>query len=158
MSGKNCFFIGHRDASEEIFPLLYAAVEKHIVCCGVTEFIAGHYGGFDRLAAKAVKMAKYNYPEVKLTLLLPYHPTEQQIPIPAGFDSTFYPDGMEKVPRKAAIVKANQYMVNHSDFLIAYVWHPAGNSKTLLEYAKKRQRKGLIQITALQHQTFNADK
>lgn len=32
------------------------------------------------------------------------------------------------------------------------------NSKTLFEYAKKRERKGLIQITNLQHLTFNTDK
>lgn len=105
MSGKNCFFIGHRDASEEIFPLLYAAVEKHIICYGVTEFIAGHYGGFDRLAAKAVKMAKYDYPEVKLTLLLSYHPTEQQIPIPTGFDSTFYPTEWKEFLARLLLLK-----------------------------------------------------
>lgn len=73
MGGKSCFFIGHREASEEIYPVLYAAVEQHIVEYGVTEFIVGHYGGFDRLAASAVKEAKRFYPEVKLTLLLAYH-------------------------------------------------------------------------------------
>ena len=45
MGGKSCFFIGHREASEEIYPVLYAAVEQHIVEYGVTEFIVGHYGG-----------------------------------------------------------------------------------------------------------------
>ena len=79
MGGKSCFFIGHREASEEIYPALYAAVEQHILEYGVTEFIVGHYGGFDRLAASAVKEAKRFYPEVKLTLLLPYHPAERPI-------------------------------------------------------------------------------
>ena len=74
MGGKGCFFIGHREASEEIYPALYAAVEQHILEYGVTEFIVGHYGGFDRLAASAVKEAKRFYPEVKLTLLLPSPP------------------------------------------------------------------------------------
>ena len=102
MDTKSCFFIGHREASEEIYPALYAAVEQHIVEYGVTEFIVGHYGGFDRLAASAVKEAKRFYPEVKLTLLLPYHPAERPIPTLDGFDGTFYPPGMESVPRKAA--------------------------------------------------------
>ena len=93
MGGKSCFFIGHREASEEIYPVLYAAVEQHIVEYGVTEFIVGHYGGFDRLAASAVKAAKHLYPDVKLILLLPYHPAEQPISTPDGFDSTFYPPG-----------------------------------------------------------------
>ena len=49
---KSCFFIGHREASEEIFPELAEAVERHIVDYGVTEFIVGNYGGFDRMAAR----------------------------------------------------------------------------------------------------------
>ena len=117
MSGKSCFFIGHRETSEAIYPALYAAVEQHILEYGVTEFIVGHYGGFDRLAASAVKEAKRFYPEVKLTLLLPYHPAERPIPTPDGFDSTFYPPGMESVPRKAAIIRANRYVVDHVDYL-----------------------------------------
>ena len=150
MDMKSCFFIGHREASEEIYPALYAAVEQHIVEYGVTEFIVGHYGGFDRLAASAVKEAKRFYPEVKLTLLLPYHPAERPIPTPAGFDGTFYPSGMESVPRKAAIVRANRYMVDHTDFLIAYAWHPASNAKKLVEYARRGRWQNHLQITMLE--------
>ena len=69
MNGKSCFFIGHRETSEAIYPALYAVVEQHILEYGVTEFIVGHYGGFDRLAASAVKAAKHLYPDVKLILL-----------------------------------------------------------------------------------------
>ena len=149
MVGKSCFFIGHREASEEIYPALYAAVEQHIVEYGVTEFIVGHYGGFDRLAASAVKEAKCFYPEVKLTLLLPYHPAQRHIPTPDGFDGTFYPSGMESVPRKAAIIRANRYVVDHVDYLIAYVWHPASNARELVEYAKRRENRNLIGITVI---------
>ncbi|MGI6126027.1 MAG: hypothetical protein ACOYEF_03595 [Planifilum sp.] len=151
MSQKSCFFIGHRETPEEIYPVLCAAVEEHIVRYGVTEFIVGRYGCFDGLAAKAVKTAKQTHPEVGLTLLLPYHPAERPIPVPDGFDSTYYPPGMENVPRKVAIVRANRYMVDHTDFLIAYAWHPVSNARDLLEYARKREGKGLIQVTALPH-------
>lgn len=150
MGGKSCFFIGHREASEEIYPVLYAAVEQHIVEYGVTEFFVGHYGGFDRLAALAVKEAKRFYPEVKLTLLLPYHLAERPISTPDGFDSTFYPPGMESVPRKIAIVRANRYVVDHVDYLIAYVWHPASNAWELVEYARKKLRTLCLSITLIQ--------
>lgn len=30
MGGKSCFFIGHREVSEEIYPAVYAAVERHV--------------------------------------------------------------------------------------------------------------------------------
>lgn len=71
MARKSIFFIGHREASEKMYPELKAAVEQHITEYGVTEFIVGHYGGFDRLAARAVVEAKKIHPEVTLTLLLP---------------------------------------------------------------------------------------
>ena len=52
-----------------------------------------------------------------LTNMLPYHPYDRPTPIPPGFDGTFYPPGMETVPKWAAIVHANRYMVEHSDYL-----------------------------------------
>lgn len=149
MNGKTCFFIGHRDTPAEIYPALYAAIEDHIVNYGVREFIVGHYGSFDRLAASAVKAAKHFYPEVKLTLLLPYHPAERSIPTTDGFDSTFYPPEMESVPRKAAIIRANRYVVDHVNYLIAYVWHPVSNAWELVEYAKRRAKKDALVITLI---------
>lgn len=157
MDTKSCFFIGHREASEEIYPALYAAVEQHILEYGVIEFIVGHYGGFDRLAALAVKEAKRFYPEVKLTLLLPYHPAERPIPTPDGFDSTFYPPGLESVPRKIAIVRANRYVVDHVDYLIAYAWHPASNARELVEYARSQKQKVPIFITMLKSSNQERD-
>lgn len=149
MNGKSCFFIGHREATYDIMPALEKAIEKHITEYGVTEFIVGHYGGFDRLAAEAVITAKQIHPEITLSLLLPYHPTERPIEKPEGFDSTYYPPGMEAVPRKLAIVRANRYVVGHVDYLIAYVWHPASNARDCLEYAQKREQKKLISVTVL---------
>lgn len=146
---KSCFFIGHREASSEILPTLREVIEQHIVEYGVTEFIVGHYGGFDRMAARAVIAAKEQHPEIALSMLIPYHPSERCVELPSGFDNTFYPPGMEKVPRRVAIVRANRYMVDHVDYLIAYVWHPASNARNLLEYAQKHEQKGEISITIL---------
>lgn len=144
---KSCFFIGHREASEEIYADLRAAVEQHIVEFCVTEFIVGHYGGFEKLAARAVIEAKKTHPEVTLTLFLPYHPAERPMTAPEGFDgSTYYPPDMERVSRRVAIVRANRYMVDHMDFLIAYAWHPASNARELVEYAKAREIQGKIKV------------
>jgi len=145
----SCFFIGHREASEAIFPVLMEAVEQHITEYGVTEFIVGNYGGFDHLAAKAVINAKKEHPEIVLSMLIPYHPAERSVKLPKGFDNTFYPPGMEKIPRRLAILQANRFMVDHVDYLIAYAWHPASNARNLLEYARKRENRGYLSITAL---------
>lgn len=143
MNGKSCFFIGHRETPDAVLPLLQETVNRHIECYGVTEFIVGHYGNFDCLAAKQL------HPEIILSLLIPYHPAERPIKKPKGFDNTYYPPGMEDVPRKLAIVRANRYMVDHVDFLIAYAWHPASNARKLVEYAEKKMTKGIIQVTNL---------
>ena len=55
---KTCFFIGHRETGERILPALAQEIERHVTEYGVTEFVVGHYGGFDRLAASAVREAK----------------------------------------------------------------------------------------------------
>ena len=146
---KSCFFIGHREASSEVLPALMEAVEQQIVEFGVTEFIVGNYGGFDHMAAKAVIAAKERHPGISLSMLIPYHPAEQPIKLPPGFDNTFYPPGMEKVPRRLAIVRANRFMVDHVDYLIAYVWHPASNARDLVEYARNREQRNLISVTVL---------
>ena len=144
--GKSCFFIGHRDAPEAIYPQLLAEVERHIAELGVTEFIVGHYGRFDRLAARVVIAAKQRHPNISLLLLLPYHPSEQSIEIPIGFDNTYYPPDMEKVPRRLAIVRANRYVVDHVDYLIAYAWHPASNAQELVKYAAVRRQNAKVTV------------
>ena len=146
---RSCFFIGHRETGEEVLPALTKAVEQHITKYGVTEFIVGNYGGFDRMAAKAVIAANARHPQSILSFLIPYRPAERPLKTPPGFDNTFYPPGMEKVSRKLAIVRANRYMADQVDYLIAYVWHPASNARNLLEHAQKRASKGLLHITAL---------
>lgn len=143
---KSCFFIGHRNLSEEYFPFLEMAVRYHIEEYGVTDFLVGNYGAFDSMAARAVVLAKQEHPQVTLTLLLPYHPGERPIALPPQFDGSFYPPGMEKVPRRLAILRANRYAVMHSDYLIAGVWHAASNARNLLEEARRLEEKGRIKI------------
>ena len=132
-----------------MLPVLAQEVERHITEHGVTEFVVGHYGGFDRLAASAVREAKKRHPEITLTLLLPYHPVERPIPTPEGFDRTLYPEGMETVPKRLAIVRANHWMLCHSDYLIAYVSHPSAGSREVLEEARRREARGLMSVVNL---------
>ena len=144
--GKSCFFIGYREADERLLPRLEMTIERLIVEEHVRYFYVGGYGGFDRIAAAAVKHAKQKYPDITLMLVLPYHPSERPIDTPNGFDGTYYPDGLENVPRRYAIVRTNKIMVDTCDWLVCYVRHRVSNSWNLLEYAQRRANKGLIQI------------
>lgn len=112
-------------------------------------FYVGGYGGFDRIAGTAVKQAKRHHPDIVLNLVLPYHPAERPIEVPPGYDGTYYPEGLENVPRQYAIVRANRIMVDTSDWLPAYVRHGASNSRSVLEYAQRREKKGFIQVINL---------
>ena len=138
MERKSCFFIGHREATLEVLPVLEDTIEEYISKYGVSEFVVGNYGGFDHLAARAVMEAKSRHPKITLFLLIPYHPAERPIETPLGFDGIFYPPGMESVPRRYAIIRANRYMIDHTDFLIAYAWHPGSNARNMVEYARRK--------------------
>ena len=143
---STCFFIGHHDAPERLRSLLDAAVEQHISEYGVTEFIAGHYGRFDYMAAGAVKTAKKHHPEVMLTLLLPYYPYPYDT---SDYDRTFYPEGLETVPKTYAIVRANEYMIKNVDFLICYDTGRIGKTRDFVAFARRREKKCLIHVTNL---------
>lgn len=132
-----CFLFGHRDAPASIQSKIEEAVERHYLEHGVGHFVVGRYGNFDRMAAGAVKAVKQRHSDICLSLLLPYHPAERPVETPPGFDGTLYPEGMDSVPRKFAIVRANQYMVKNADTVICYVKH-FGNTRALLERAQKR--------------------
>lgn len=146
---KSCFFIGHREVDESLLPKLQGAIERLITEEDVSYFYVGGYGGFDRIAGVAVKQAKKQHPKIVLKLVLPYHPAERPVVTPAGYDGTYYPDGIEKVPRQYAVVRSNKILVDTSDWLIAYVRHGASNSRKLLEYAQRRERKELIRVINL---------
>lgn len=144
---KSCFFIGHREANGSLLPRLETEIERLIIEEQVRYFYVGGYGGFDSVAATTVKKAKKKHPDITLMLVLPYHPAERPIEKPLGYDGTYYPEGLEKTPRPFAIVKTNQLMVDSCDWLVCYVRHGASNSRNLLEYALRRAKKGLVQIT-----------
>ena len=144
---KSCFFIGHREANESLLPKLESEIERLITEEQVRYFYVGGYGGFDGIAATAVKKVKKKYSDITLMLVLPYHPAERPIEKPPGYDGTYYPEGLEKTPRPFAITKANQRMVDTCEWLVCYVRHGASNSRNLLEYAQRREKKGLIKIT-----------
>ena len=132
-----------------MLPFLAAEVERHITEYSVKEFCVGHYGNFDRMAALVLSEAKQRHPEIILQLLTPYHPFDRSVDVPDGFDGTFYPPGMESIPRQYAIPRANHYMIQNSTHLIAYARFTASNTRKFVEYAQARERKGLMKVTLI---------
>lgn len=135
---KVCFMFGHTSVPTDICNAIAMAVEKHYLQYGVRIFVVGNRGEFDQRAASAVKALKRRYTDVSLMLLLAYHPGERPVALTDGVDGSFYPP-LEGTPRPFAIVKANQYMVDHADTIICFAKYP-GNSKKLYEYAERHRR------------------
>ena len=135
---------GHADCPDSILPEIEKAIELHYCAYGARCFYVGSRGQFDRLAAAAAKRVKQQYPDLQLFLLLAYHPAERPVNLADGFDGSFYPP-LETVPKPYAIVRANRYMASCCDSVICYVKH-GGNTRNLLEYAQRRQRKGVLVI------------
>ena len=144
--GKTCFFIGNRHAPSSIKDQLSEVVEKHITEYGVNTFTVGHYGGFDYMVQSVLRDTKKRYTNIELYLLAPYALTQKK-EIPDGFNGAFYPEGLETVPMRYAIVQANRYTVQQSDYLISYPG--VGNSRKIVEYAQGREKKGLIKVTLI---------
>ena len=68
MAIKTCFFIGHREATEEIYPLLAKEVERHGAELGVEEFVVGQLLrlGLQQLVEGFLHAASYKFLELPL--------------------------------------------------------------------------------------------
>ena len=137
---SSCFFIGHRDASSELLPAVRAAAERLIREEGVTDFYVGSRGNFDRLAAAAVRGLRESYPDVRLYLVLAYLSATGSA-LPDGFAGSVFPEGLERVPRRFAILRANRAMVDTCEYLVAYAPHATGNARQVVEYARGKGRR-----------------
>ena len=62
------------------------------------------------------------------------------------FNGTIYPDGLEFVPQKLAIIKRNEWMVDNSSFLIAYIDHEWGGAYRTFKYAQRKKHIKVISI------------
>ncbi len=140
---KTCSFAGHANISqkEETKLKIKNEIINLIENKEVSTFYNGGKSDFDWLCALCLAEVKIDYPFIKSYLILSYIPKEQDEytnTILKIFDSTIYPN-IENVPPRFAILKRNEWMIDNSDFLIAYVKHSWGGAAKTLEYAKKNK-------------------
>ncbi|MBO4898141.1 MAG: DUF1273 domain-containing protein [Clostridia bacterium] len=145
MQTLRCCFAGHgmiRDG--DIGQRIINTADILIKQFSVNEFWIGNYGDFDRSAAYAVRSLKKTYDGITLNLIIPYltqEITRHKDYYKENFDNIIIADIPEKTPKKLYILKANEYMVNNSDFLICYVKLSFGGAVKTLEYAKRKRIK-----------------
>ena len=137
-----CTFAGHREplttTDAMIIPdRLQAALEELLKLDGQFHFRFGGMGWFDQQCARAVRSAKRLHPEkqMQLTLVLPY---PRKIEDADLYDEIHIPDEIRPLHCKAAIPARNRWLVEHSQYLIAYVARSSGGAAKTLECARER--------------------
>ena len=134
---KTCCFFGHREVTHNIREKLTAIIEKLVTEGGVTDFYVGHQGQFDSMVYSVLKELKEVYPNIRYTVVLAYMP-DSYIKEVYGED-TLFPDDMERVPKKYAISKRNDWMIQHSDYAVCYVHKITGGAAKFRDKAEKRR-------------------
>ncbi len=129
---------GHRDVPEpeKVKIWLKEAVEE-LILEGATCFFLGGYGQFDALAAAVVREQKKLHPQVRSVLVLPYLDRYYDA---YAYDETVYPP-LESVPKRYAIARRNEYMVDRADAVIAFVVHSFGGAYKTLCYARRKDKR-----------------
>ena len=145
MENKICCFAGHSSIVDksDLRVHVYEKCEKLICRYGVKTFWVGNYGSFDFLASGVVRNLKSKYPDIELDLILPYVTktiNEYREMYYKEYDHMIIADMPENTPVRYRILKCNQFMIEQSDFLIAYVKHSFGGAAKTLEYARKKKQ------------------
>ena len=122
-------FCGHSNFSfsdatkDELKNLLLEKIRKNPTC----KFYLGGYGDFDGLCLRTLKDLKNDFPDIELIFITPYlDKNYSKLEFAKNhYDDVIFPP-LENVPRKFAILKRNEWMVEEADLVIAYVKYSWG--------------------------------
>ena len=141
---KVCTFAGHREVYQaNIADKLDEAISRIIKNDDCFRFLVGGMGDFDGMCSSAVRRAKRNYPnkQISLELILTYltqELNENKSYYEISYDDVVVPIELAGVHYKSAITKRNRWMVDKSDWMIAFVYRDFGGAYTSLRYAEKK--------------------
>lgn len=132
-----CTFFGNRDTPQEIEPILYQTMIRLIKEQGVTLFYVGNHGRFDRMAYHCLKRVKQQFPLIQYFVVLAYLPRGKD-GLEYLWEETIYPEGLEQVPYRLAIIKRNEWMIERSDFVVTYTAYSQGGAGKFQDIAEKK--------------------
>lgn len=148
---KICCFAGHGKIygnTNKLKEIIIKTAEELITNYGVTEFLVGHYGDFDRIATSCIRELKNRF-NVKLVLVVPY--LTKEINENKDYYRKSY-DCIERVeipidtPKRLYIIISNEYMVNCSDYMICYIDHSYGGAYRTYAYAERKKNIKIFNI------------
>ena len=112
-----CCFFGHRNVAEGVRESVRECLVRLVTKENATKFYVGTHGAFDRIVYGELKKLKREYPSIDYAVVLAYLPTGE-----TEYDpwETVYPEGLERVPKRAAIVARNHWMIRSSDCVVGF--------------------------------------
>lgn len=134
-----CTFFGHRDCPSDVYGKLYSTIEELIAKEKVDCFLVGEEGEFDRLAQRALFEIKRKYSEIAcFTVKAYYDPQKNSVNV---LHESIYPECVANAPRRFAIDRRNRYMIENSDFVIAYVTVSFGGAAKFTDIALRKNKR-----------------
>ena len=138
-------FFGHWIINQNIYNDVKSVVIDLIENQKATTFYVGTHGGFDDMAQKVLAELSLVYPSIKYYIVFAYYDTKHKY-----FESdeecikhTIFPEGLEKVPRRFAIIERNRWMIKQSDIVVTYVKHIESGAAIAKEIAEKEKKKAI---------------
>ena len=132
---SNCLF--NDDIKKQLKNILLDEIIKNPTC----KFYLGGYGDFDGLCLRTLKDLKNDFPDIELIFITPYLDKNYSKLEFAKYyyDEVIFPP-LENVPRKFAILKRNEWMVDEADLVLSYVTYSWGGAAKTLEYARRKKK------------------
>ena len=129
-------FLFSDDVKQQLKNILLSDIIKNPTC----KFYLGGYGDFDSLCLRTLRELKKEFQDIELIFITPDidHNYSKLEFARCHYDDIIFPT-LESVPRKFAILKRNEWMVEEADLVIAYVKYSWGGAAKTLEYAKRKK-------------------
>ena len=129
-----CTFFGHQDCPDTIRPKLRNELKRLITEHRVDMFYVGNQGRFDALVRAVLRELQEEHPHIHYAVVLAYMPQQGQ----EEYSDTMLPEGIEAVHPRYAISWRNNWMLQQSEYVVAYVTHTWGGAARFLKVAEKK--------------------
>ena len=130
-----CTFFGHKNAPYMAKELLKSAIIELVEKEDIKKFYVGNNGFFDLYVQQALEEISKSHSEIAYFIVLSQISEKA---ISGNQNSTIFPEGLENVPPRFAISRRNDWMIKHSDIVVAYVENSLSNTHKLVEKCVKR--------------------
>ncbi|MBQ9551866.1 MAG: hypothetical protein IJU96_03795 [Clostridia bacterium] len=132
---RACTFFGHRDTPQAAESILESVLLNLIEKEDVRSFYVGSQGSFDEMVIRQLSELEKTH-GIRYGIVLAYPPKKNSNY--ADDPHTIYPEGLETVPQRYAIIKRNLWMLEHSAYVVTYVRREIGNASNFKQLADKK--------------------